>query len=221
MPRRRRGVALTETDTDLLLEVERVGSVAQAARALGIGRDRAVYRLARIRAALALPVVRSRRGGRGSGRTELTAAGRRLLRGTRAAPELGAGRAVRPLEATLIEGSWSAHPTPKVRADDGTEIVVGFRARSGERVTVAVDPEMVLVARRRFATSARNVLVGHVERIEAADALRHRLVVRVGRLLVGAGITPASVRTLGIRPGSRVVLYLKATAVRRLGPRAH
>jgi molybdopterin-binding protein len=108
-----------------------------------------------------------------------------------------------------------------VRADDGTEIVVGFRARSGERVTVAVDPEMVLVARRRFATSARNVLVGHVERIEAADALRHRLVVRVGRLLVGAGITPASVRTLGIRPGSRVVLYLKATAVRRLGPRAH
>ena len=55
-------------------------SVVAASRSVGISRDRAIYRLARLDAAFGGPVVAAVRGGRAHGGTRLTALGDRIVR---------------------------------------------------------------------------------------------------------------------------------------------
>jgi molybdate transport system regulatory protein len=218
MPRPSR---VTDTDVALLRSIGRVRSVVAASREIGISRDRAVYRLDRLSRAFGGPVVRSERGGRGHGGTALTPLGDRVVEGGFDSVELIDARSVttgpRP---NVLRGIYRVGSPPEVVVEPGLRLRVAFRAGEGERVRVAIDPDSVVVARRRFASSARNVLPGRVARIgRGTSGLERELWVAVGRHRLRVALTAEPVRELGLRPGTPVLLYLKATAVRRLASR--
>ncbi|HTT34274.1 MAG TPA: TOBE domain-containing protein [Thermoplasmata archaeon] len=209
---------LTPADVALLQRIARAGSVVRASAELHVSRDRALYRLRKLAAAAGGPIVASTRGGAGYGGSTLTARGWRLLeRGAEAAapgPVATAGAGAR------LAGRYRDRPHPRVELPDGLSLAVGFRAAPGDRVRIAVAPESVLLARQRFATSARNVLGGTVERLRPLRGSGRGLVlvgVRVGRSRFDAAVTERSRRELALARGTRVVLYVKATAVRRVG----
>ncbi|HYK93929.1 MAG TPA: TOBE domain-containing protein [Thermoplasmata archaeon] len=219
-----RSVLLTSTDLELLAAVARTGSVAAASRAVGMSRDRGTYRLGRLPRLAGGAVVVASRGGDRRGGTRLTARGWGLLR--RAADALGvapAGAGSAPARANRLHGVWRAHPQPRVELADGTELAVSFSADDGEPVTVAIDPESILLARRRFPTSARNVIPARVRRVRwlrsSEGVAPRRVELEVGGGRMDASVTEPAVRELQLRAGARVYLYLKATAIRRLaGP---
>jgi molybdopterin-binding protein/molybdate transport repressor ModE-like protein len=205
---------LTPSDVALLATLSQEPNLVQACRQLGMSRDRGMYRLRRMGRAIGAPVVRTARGGVHAGRTQLTPQGRALLR--RGVAPLRRGGPSEQRGARVLEGTWTAGPEPSVLLRGGLRLRVSFAAAPGSRVVVAVDPESILVARRTFPTSARNVLRGEVEGIEAGAPNRWTLTVRARGALFDAAVTPASVRALHLRPGVPVVLYLKATAIRPL-----
>lgn len=214
----RREVVLAPVDVDLLAAVGRGLSLAEACRQLGVSRDRGTYRVRRMSKATGSAVVGSRRGGVAHGVTMLTPAGRALLR-------QGAGASVpgtsEPGGApAVLHGTWSAGPPVQIRVAGGLELAVAFVAEEGENVRVGLDPESVLVALGRFPTSARNVLDGVVVRVArtgpGTGTISRIVEVRVGRSVIRASVTDGAIANLGLRRGRRVVLYLKATALRRL-----
>jgi molybdate transport system regulatory protein len=209
---------VTDTDVALLRSIGRVRSVVAASRAVGISRDRAVYRLDRLQHAFGGPVVTSVRGGRGHGQTVLTSLGDRILRGGFDAVEMIDARSIvvgpRP---NLVRGVYRAGPRPEVEVAPGVRLRVAFAAEDGERVGVAVDPESIVVARRRFVSSARNVLPATVVGVERAPGGLDLLVrVRLGRVRLRVSVTEETVAQLDLRRGARVVVYVKATALRRV-----
>lgn len=214
----RREVTLTGLDVALLGHLSRDPSLARAVRSLGISPDRGSYRLRRLARALGTAVVAGERGGVERGRTELTSAGRTLL-------DAGTGAVVgSPLRTEREElvtgrGRWLARPDPAIRLDEGPVLAVAFRAREEERVAIAIDPASILLATRRFPTSARNVLEGRLTRVRRHGAGtgggREVAEVNVRGWRVPVAVTAAAVRSLGLRRGARVFLYVKATAVRR------
>ena len=95
---------------------------------------------------------------------------------------------------------------------------MAFHAEEGERVTVLVDPESILVARGKFPSSARNVFRGTVEDLRrSADPIELTVVIRAGSALFRVTVTEESVRQLRLVRGAPVWLYVKATALRRVG----
>ncbi|HEV2316488.1 MAG TPA: TOBE domain-containing protein [Thermoplasmata archaeon] len=199
---------LTPLDRQLLDELARAGSLVDACEALGIGRDRGVYRLRRLREITGHSVVEARRGGASGGTSRLTPTGERLRR--MPTGPIGQGGRAEP----GFRGTFSSRGGPHVRIAGGVTLAVGFDARDGESVRLILDPESVLVARERFATSARNVLLGRVAEIRPRDARSRLVVVCVGPLRIQAAVTPRSIEELGLRPRARVYLYVKATALR-------
>ncbi len=196
---------LTPVDRSLLEAVVRERSVVRAARSVRIGRDRAVYRLQRLERLYGGPAARGRRGGTTPGETVLTALGRRLL---------AAAGGVGP-SANRWRGTYVAGPPRRVRLDGGGEVAVAFRARDGEAVEVAIDPEAVVVGRSRVTLSARNALRATVAGVRPrADGTATVLLRWAGRP-VRAALTGASVARLGLKAGRSAYLYVKATAVRR------
>ena len=218
-----RAVYVTADDLALLSAIARTGSVAAASRSLGISRDLGVYRLARLPRAAGGAVVASARGGAGRGGTRLTARGWGLLRRTAGSvrvPSLTENR--RTPAANRLVGRWHSAPSPHLEVGPGLSLAVGFDASEGETVSVTIDPESILLARRRFATSARNVLSGTVRRVTAAGATAGRsalwlLSVGVGPVVLRALVTDRARRELALARNARVVLYVKATAVRPVG----
>lgn len=221
MPRARREQLATPGDIALLAALSQEPNLVRVCQQLGMSRDRGMYRLHRMGAALGAPVVRTTRGGLPSGRTELTPKGRALLR-------QGVGPLARPGSresggARVLEGTFRSDPEPAVVLPDGLRLRVSFPAAEGARVVVAIDPESILVALRRFPTSARNVLSGRVVEVEETSPIRWALRVKARETTLTVAVTPEAVRSLHLRPGSPVVLYLKATAIRPLAlapPRA-
>ncbi|HEY6239073.1 MAG TPA: TOBE domain-containing protein [Thermoplasmata archaeon] len=217
----RREVLLTPLDAELLSHLGRSTTLVRACRSLGITHDRGIYRLRRMARAVGAPIVRTSKGGRSHGATRLTPAGRSLL-------ALGPGVALphrRRADADvgfLWEGDWTPGPVPTVRVPGGPRLSVAFAAEPGERVRVAVDPSSVLLATGRFATSARNVLPGVVRSVRSrgpgAGGAQRSVTVAVGGRSVPVAVTSGAVRSLGLVPGRRVFLYVKATALRRVGP---
>jgi molybdate transport system regulatory protein len=209
---------VTDTDVALLRCIGRERSVVAASRAVGISRDRAVYRLDRLERAFGGPVVASARGGRSHGGTVLTPLGDRIVRGGFDAVEMIDARSlVDAPRPNLVRGVYRAGPPPEVEVARGVRLRVVFAAEDGERVGVALDPEAIVVARRRFPSSARNVLAGTVARLERPPGgLDRCLVVRVGPLALRVSVTAETVEQLDLRRGARVVLYVKATALRRV-----
>lgn len=214
MPRRSREQVVTPSDVALLATLSQEPNLVSACRRLGMSRDRGMYRLRRLRSALGAPVVRTTRGGVGAGRTELTPEGRALLSlGVGPLHELsrspGAG-------ARVLEGVWRSDPEPVVELRGGLRLRVSFRASPGDRVVLAVDPESIVLARRRFPTSARNVLEGRVRSVGEGDPTRWSVDVETHGTVLPIAVTPEAVRSLRLRRGTPVFLYLKATAIRPL-----
>jgi molybdate transport repressor ModE-like protein/molybdopterin-binding protein len=218
----RRNERVTSTDLALLRSIGRERSVVAASRRVGISRDRAVYRLGRLARAFGGPVVAGMRGGRGHGGSALTSLGDRIARGTFDALELLEAAPVEPLSRpNLVRGVYHAGPEPEVVVDRTLRLKVAFAADEGQPVALALDPEAIVVARRRFPSSARNVIPGRVESARrSGSALGTTLIVRIGSTRVRVALTDAPVRQLGLRPGAAVVLYVKATALRRVGARS-
>ena len=71
---------VTDTDVALLRSLAREASVVAASRSVGISRDRATYRIARLERAFGGPVVTGVRGGRAHGGSCLTPLGDRIVR---------------------------------------------------------------------------------------------------------------------------------------------
>jgi molybdate transport repressor ModE-like protein/molybdopterin-binding protein len=211
---------VTDTDVALLRSLAREASVVAASRSVGISRDRATYRIARLERAFGGPVVTGVRGGRAHGGSCLTPLGDRIVREGFDSVELLRSHPVAPLShSNRLEGTYRAAAAPEVEVGPGLRLRVAFTAREGERVALLLDPESILVARQRFPSSARNVLPGVVEGVEHPPGSGGTtLVVRAGRVAFRVAITDEPIRQLHLRPGARVWLYVKATAIRRVGP---
>jgi molybdopterin-binding protein/molybdate transport repressor ModE-like protein len=196
---------LTPVDVRLLSELAREPNLVHAAKALGIGRDRAVYRLERLARLYGGIVAAGHRGGATPGATRLTPLGRRLLRSA-----VGASAA-----ANRWAGVYRTRPSPRVELAPGAALEVAFRGHDGERVAVEVDPESFVVARSPVDLSARNALVATVEQVRTHADGTAALVATWAGTPVRVALTSGSVRRLGLAPGARAYLYLKAVAVRR------
>ncbi|MCI4354585.1 MAG: TOBE domain-containing protein [Thermoplasmata archaeon] len=217
-----REVVLTPLDRDLLVLLERATTLVDACRRLGISRDRGAYRLRRLARALRTPVAIAHKGGAAHGTTRLTRAGLAVLRedpGAAVGPARGHLRSGRE---PLLHGTYRPGPPPFVELAGGTRLAVAFEATAGESVSVHLDPESILVATQRFATSARNVLGGTIRAIDrsasASGAGRVLLRVKVGAMELAVALTESAVGALRLRPGRRVFLYVKATALHRRAP---
>ncbi|HEV2519824.1 MAG TPA: TOBE domain-containing protein [Thermoplasmata archaeon] len=217
---RDRTTTVADTDIALLRTLGRVRSIVGASRAIGITRDRATYRIARMERAFGAPVVASVRGGRGHGTSRLTPLGGRIARGGFHSIELFGGPTPAELGPTnRLRGTYHRRPAPGVELAGGVRWRVAFRAAEGERVEVLVDPQSILIARARFPSSARNVLAAIVESVRGGGFAR-TLHARWGAVPLRVAVTDETVRSLRLAPGARVWLYLKATAVRRSVPTA-
>ena len=211
---------VTNTDVALLRSLARERSVVGASRRVGISRDRAVYRIARLARAFGGPVVRSVRGGAGHGGTLLTPLGDRIVRGGFDSVELLEAQPLTPsVSPNLLRGVFHRTPNPEVRVGRSLRLRVAFTAEDGETVSMLLDPEAVVVARRRFPSSARNVLRGTVEAVRRDPRSSEvTLVARCSGTRLRVAITAEPVRQLGLRPGAPLLLYVKATALRRVSP---
>ncbi|MGA8665150.1 MAG: TOBE domain-containing protein [Thermoplasmata archaeon] len=209
---------VTDTDVALLRSLERERSVVAASRSVGISRDRATYRIARLEQAFGGPVVTSVRGGREHGGTRLTTLGDRIVRQGFDSVELLESRPVAPpSRSNLLRGVYHATPSPEVELGSRLRLRVAFPAEEGEPVALLLDPESILVARGKFPSSARNVLPGTIEAVHRGQDSRSTLLqVRVGSLHLRVAVTDEPVRQLHLTPGTRVWLYVKATALRRV-----
>jgi molybdate transport repressor ModE-like protein/molybdopterin-binding protein len=210
---------VTDTDVALLRMLARERSVVAASRSVGISRDRATYRLARLEQAFGGPVVESIRGGRGHGETQLTPLGDRIVRqGFDSLEMLNARPLTPPSRSNVLHGTYHREPVPEVSMSKGLRLRVAFPAEEGERVSLLIDPEAILVARRRFASSARNVLPARIEEVRpGAGPQGWTLVAQAGPVRLRVAVTEEPVHQLALAPGARVWLYVKATAVRRVG----
>jgi molybdopterin-binding protein/molybdate transport repressor ModE-like protein len=197
---------LTPVDVRLLAELEREANLVHAARAIGVGRDRAVYRLERLARLFGGAVALGQHGGVTPGATRLTPLGRRLLRGATGG---------RP-GANRWSGIYRRVPSPRVVLGPNLELEVAFRGKDGDGVTVEVDPEAFVVARRRVDLSARNALHVIVERVQRHPDGTALLKTRWDGRPIRVAITSGSVDRLHLAPGARAYLYVKAVAVRRV-----
>ena len=215
----RRTNLVTSTDVALLRALAKERSLVGASRRLGISRDRAVYRVERLERAFGGRVVRAARGGSSHGGSTLTALGDRIVRGGFDSVEMLDAHPLTPLsEPNLLHGLYRRSPTPEVHVAGGLRLRVAFPAQDGEAVSILLDPESVVVARRRFASSARNVLRATVERVRhEPGAVGLTLGLRCQGTPLRVAITEEPVRQLSLRPGATVYLYVKATALRRVG----
>ena len=209
---------VTSTDVALLRSLVQERSVAGASRRIGISRDRAVYRISRLEEAFGGPVVQSVRGGAGHGGTTLTTLGDRIAYGGFDSVELLDARPVTPLVVpNLLRGVYRRAPEPEVRVGRSLRLRVAFYAEDGETVSMTLDPETVVVARGRFASSARNVIPATIVAVKPGhERLDLTLVVKTagGRLRVA--LTEEPVRELRLHLGAHIYLYVKATALHRV-----
>jgi molybdopterin-binding protein/molybdate transport repressor ModE-like protein len=205
---------VTPSDVALLAALSQRPNLVHACQQLGMTRDRGMYRLRRMEAAVGAPVVRTHRGGPRAGATELTVRGRALLR-QGVAPLDRRGHPLGP-RGIVLEGTWRGGPHPSVLLRGGLSLHVSFTAAPGGQVVLAIDPESILVARQAFPTSARNVVRGRITRITPEPPGRRILSVDARGDHLEAVVTQDAVRDLGLKRGSSVVLYIKAAAVHPL-----
>jgi len=215
----RRADVVTSTDVALLRSLAEERSLAGASRRVGISRDRAVYRIGRLERAFGGPVVVGMRGGSGHGGSTLTTLGDRIVRRGFDSVELLDAHPLTPLPTSnLLHGVYHRAPAPEVRVGRTLRLRVAFAAADGEPVSVLLDPEAVIVARRRFPSSARNVVRATVEAVHREPGrLGLTVIARVPGARLRVAVTEEPVRQLGLRAGATVWLYVKATALRRVG----
>jgi len=181
----------------LLDAVTRLGSVSAAARSMGLDASNAHRHLRAAEARAGTRLVERRQG---SARSHITRAARsRIGAGSR-------GLTGRALAFDAAEGT-----TPVVISR--RMLHVAGRLPEGA-VTLHVRPEDVTLTRTAPATSARNALPGHVVTLHEEEREgTWRVDIACGGLRVTALITRGALRELRLRPGSRVVAVVKATAL--------
>lgn len=195
---------VSPVDHRLLAALRRVPNLVHAARSIGITRDRAVYRLQRLRHLYGRPAATGHRGGGATGATTLTPFGRSLLQPMRHAPA----------NTNRWRGIYRPGPPPHVDLGAGRVLEVSFRAPSEGSVTIEVDPESFVIARRPLLTSARNVFAARMESFRPLSSGRVLLTARWKSLRVRAILTPGSIRRLRLARGQSAYFLLKAVAVR-------
>jgi molybdopterin-binding protein/molybdate transport repressor ModE-like protein len=214
-----RARVVTDTDIALLRAVGKDRSVVAASAHVGLSRDQATYRIARLARLFGGAVVAGVRGGRAHGGTRLTALGDRIARrGFDSVELLPPPSVLPPRRSNLLRGVYHGRPSPEVTVGRGVRLRVTFAAGEGESVSLRLDPEAILVAPAQFPSSARNVLPATVAAFQRGrPPLGSTLLVRTGAHRLRVAITEESVRQLRLARGSPVWLYVKATAVQRVG----
>ena len=183
----------------LLTAIRRAGSIAAAARALGMDASNARRHLATAAERAGAPLVAARRGGADRGRASLTPNGVRLL-------GVSHGRLVGVAQAYDAR----AGVTP-VRCGGRTLYAAG-RIPEGP-VELRIPPEHVVLARAAPDSSARNALPAQVMTVTASEEGIYVIELQAGALRLASRVTRAARRELRLRPGSRVVAMLKATSL--------
>ena len=96
---------------------------------------------------------------------------------------------------------------------EGLEVYSADLAEPGEKVTVSVRPEEIILARTAVESSARNTLRGKVSGILKKE---HLVVVEVviGSTEIKVVITPTSCEILDLEPGREIYAIFKASNAR-------
>lgn len=182
----------------LLAAVRRAGTISGGAALLGLDASNARRHLLRAEERLGLGLVEAARGGATRGSARLTPAAARLLGGKGKLCTVGTYDALEGVTEVRTAGLslWAAGRCPPGAA------------------WLEVRPEDVVLQRERAASSARNALPARVLslREEREGVVRVRL--RAGPLRLDALVTKGALRELRLRPGSRVVASVKASALR-------
>ncbi|HUR69579.1 MAG TPA: TOBE domain-containing protein [Candidatus Thermoplasmatota archaeon] len=182
----------------LLTGIRRAGSIAAAARAVGLDASNARRHLQLAQERAGARLVEARRGGRGGQNARLTRA---------ALVWLGEGK----LRGVAKEYDGEAGTTP-IEVGRQTLHAAG-RIPEGP-VSLAVDPTSVVLARAApDGTSARNHVRMTVERVRALSEGTYEVALRAGALALCAHVTRGARRELRLKEGSRVVASVKAVAV--------
>lgn len=187
---------------ELLEAVRRTGSLAAAAREVGLDPSNARRHLRTAAERRGAPLVQSEKGGAVRGLTRLTPEGRALVRPARG----WTGRA---------EAFDAATGTTLVSVG-ARRLAVAGRVPEGP-VRLEWRPEDVTLERPRPdapSTSARNAVPARVHRIREAGEGTFRVALVAGALRLDATLTRGALREMRLREGSRVVARLKATAMR-------
>lgn len=209
-------VDFDDRDAALLRAIDEHGSLNGAADALGRSFAHAQRRVVDLERAFGR-LVNRRRGGSGGGGSELTEAARALLvrfdrlraefSGVAAVPQtVLAGRVVgRDGELATVE--TDAGPIRALAPPDADRVDVTVRADAVTLTAPTVAPE-------DDGTSARNRFAGEVVRVDAGETVATVELAVADGVQLAALVTLASVRRLGLEPGTAAVATFKATATR-------
>lgn len=206
---------VTRRDVRMLRAIDESGSMYGAADELGRSYPHLQRRVVELEAAFGRLTTRNR-GGRGGGGTELTDAGRTLIRRfERLQTELDGVTTVAEsvIAGTVVErnGELATVETPAgpitVRAPaDAESVEVAIRADA----VVLVDSETPAKTR----TSLRNQLTGTVDAIDRRETTATVSVDVGSGVTIDAVVTTESVDRLDLEPGSSIVAAFKSTAAR-------
>lgn len=128
------------------------------------------------------------------------------------------------MEAPLEGAVASVHDgLASIACGGATVVATAGELAAGERVLVAVRPEDVLLFGDEVhlpPSSARNVMYGTVTHVRSGG-MTYRIGIEVGGTRIASTVSALSREELDLRPGSRVTVVFKASAVRvrRLDPR--
>lgn len=219
-----RGIGLGHRLIPLLRRVGRTGNLRAAARALGMDPGNALRLIRTSEDRLGCKLVRSVVGGRGGGGSRLTAEGRRLARRRIEGNPLSSTRwpceiSTKPIRGepllVRVPGAWVEAQVAALsnsRPWDPTSL------RPGEGLELEIPPSAVTLLEPTgvgVRSSARNLWAGRVMRIRPGGPWGIRLVeVKVGTARLRAALTIPAVKELRLRKRSRVVVQIKATALR-------
>lgn len=208
------GVVFEARDAALLRAIDEHGSLNRAAEALGRSFSHAQRRIVELEAAFG-PLVERQRGGPGGGGSELTDEARELL--TRFDHLQADFSGVAGTTRTILSGTVIERDGELVTVETAAGTVTALAPANGTNVEVSIRADTVTLttpddAPESTGTSARNTFSGRAVSIESGETVA-RVAIDVGAddpLM--ALLTNASVKTLGLAPGSEVVASFKATA---------
>ena len=202
-------------DAALLRAIQRTGSVARAAEALGRSRARALTRLETLEAAFGAGVERQRGGSDGGGSRLTEEATALLARFSRLQAALSATATVSETvlrgTVTAVDGELATLSTgvgPVQGRHDGASTGSTLQARIGADAVTLVAPDS---DPSPDATSARNRRTGTVSSLDRGETVA-TVRIHVDGTTFRPLVTNDSADRLDLSPGRAVVLTWKATA---------
>jgi molybdate transport system regulatory protein len=207
-------VTVTDRDVAALRAIDRQGSMAGAADALGRSYGHLQRRIVELEDAVGELTTRTR-GGSGGGGTELTDRARTVIRQfDRLGAELSAATSV---TESVLRGTVKDRSGELATVETAAGTVTARAPPDAERVEVLVRSDAVVLLAPEGAdatTSLRNRLAGTVASVESGDEIA-RVAVSVGDgAELTAVITAESRDRMGIEAGRDVVAAFKTTAAR-------